>query len=508
MRRLPRLLGTAALAALSGCMVGPDYKRPDAPRPVVFKELLGWKPATPMDAIDRGAWWSVYRDPVLDGLERQVSISNQTVKEAEAAYRAAAAEVAVARANLFPVLGLNAGVTGSSGGGGTSSSSGSGAIVTPSVTVPSGTTSSGRSFGGGSTTRTSYNLQSSLSWDLDVWGRIRRQIESSAAAAQVSAGDLANAQLSAQVTLATDYFELRGSDAMQRLLDQTVAEYERSLRITENQYNAGTAARSDVITAQTQLETTRAQAINVGVARAQFEHAIAVLAGLAPAQLTLPPGPLAAEVPVAPPTVPSALLERRPDIAAAERAMQEQNALIGVQIAAYYPDISLSALYGYVGNPLGSLIQASNRIWSIGGAASETLFSGGARPAAVTAARATYDESVATYRQTVLTAFQQVEDALSTLRILQQQSVVQDNAVRLARQAVQIALNEYRAGTVAYTTVVTNQATALSDEEAALTIGMQSLEASVALIGALGGGWDASQLPTQGQLQRGGPVFP
>ncbi|HST73792.1 MAG TPA: efflux transporter outer membrane subunit [Acetobacteraceae bacterium] len=452
--------------------------------PIVYKELNGWKPATPMDAIDRGAWWSVYRGPVLDGLERQVVISNQTVREAEAAYRAAAAEVKVARANLFPVLENNGGVTRSSGGGGSVSSSGSGGAVIPSVTIPSGTTSGGSSFGDGSST--SYSAQA---------------IESGAAAGQVSAADLVNAQLSAQVAVATDYFELRGSDALQRLLEQTVTEYERSLRITQNQYNAGTAARSDVIIAQTQLETTRAQAINVGVARAQFEHAIAVLIGRPPAELTLPAASLAEDVPVLPPSLPSTLLERRPDIAAAERAMEDENALIGVQVAAYYPDISLSALYGYVGSPLGSLIQASNRVWSLGAAASETLFEGGARPAAVAAARATYDQSVATYRQTVLIAFQQVEDALSTLRILQQQAVVQDNAVRLARQAVQIALNEYRAGTVAYTTVVTDQATALADEQAALSFQSQRLPASAALIGALGGGWSASELPSKGSFQ-------
>lgn len=477
-------------------MVSPDYKRPDAPVPVTFKETKGWKPATPVDEITRGAWWSVYHDPVLDGLERQVNISNQTVKEAEAAYRAAAAEVLVARASLYPVLGLGTGASRFGSGEGAASSARSG-IITPSVTVPSPTTRSG----GGTFTRNTYDLQATFDWDLDVWGRIRRQIESSAAAAQLSAADLANAELSAQITLATDYFELRGSDALQRLLDDTVQQFERSLRITENQYNAGVAARSDVITAQTQLESTRAQAINVGVARTQFEHAIAVLTGHPPANLTLPPGRLATEVPVIPVSVPSTLLERRPDIAAEERAMQQENALIGVQIAAYYPDISLSALYGYSGSPLGSLIQASNQAWSLGAAASQTLFEGGLRPAQVRAARATYDQAVALYRQTVLTAFQQTEDSLSALRILQQQAGVQDNAVRLARQAVQIALNEYRAGTVAYTTVVTNQATALADEEAALSIQIQRLQASVALIGDLGGGWTASDLPTQKALR-------
>jgi len=478
-------------------MVGPDYKRPDAPTSVAFKERKGWKPATPVDGIDRGAWWSVFHDPTLDYLERQVNISNQTVKESEAAYRAAAAEVLVARASLYPVLGLNTGGTRS----GTGQKFGSFSSVT----------GSGAAIGGGGSgvfARNTYDLQATFNWDLDVWGGIRRQIESSAAAAQVSAADLANAQLSAQISLATDYFELRGSDALQRLLDNTVVEYERSLLITQNQYNAGVAARSDVITAQTQVESTRAQAINVGVARAQFEHAIAVLIGSPPANLTLRPGPLATKVPVVPVSVPSALLERRPDIAGAERAMEQENALIGVQIATYYPNISLSALYGYSGSPLGSLIQAGNEVWSLGAAGTEALFEGGLRPAQVAAARATYDQAVATYRQTVLTAFQQTEDSLSTLRILQKQFGVQDNAVRLARQAVQIALNEYRAGTVAFTTVVTNQATELADEEAALTIQMQALEASAALIGDLGGGWSASELPSKAALSRRGKLLP
>ena len=491
MRRCPRAAAAASLAALSGCMVGPDYKRQNAAVPFAYKELAGWKPATPMEGIDRGAWWSVYHDPVLDRLERQIDVSNQTIKQAEAAYRLAAAEVDVARANLFPIIGATAGVTRSGSGGGNS-----------------GVTSSGIVFGGGGATTTNYNLQSTVSWDLDVWGRIRRQIESSAAAAQVGAADLVNARLSVQVSLATDYFDMRGSDALQRLLDQTVTEYERSLRITQNQYEAGTAARSDVITAQTQVETTRAQAINAGVARAQFEHAIAVLIGHPPAELTLPPGALATEVPVTPPSLPSTLLERRPDIAAAERAMEQENALIGVQVAAFYPDISLSALYAYSGNPLGSLIQAGNRIWSLGAAASEVLFEGGGRTAAVAAARAAYDQSVGFYRQTVLTAFQQVEDALSSLRILQQQAVVEDNAVRLAEQAVQISLNEYRAGTVAYTTVVTNQAIALAAEQTALGVQTQRLTESVALIGALGGGWDASELPRKAQFQQNNPFLP
>ena len=363
-----------------------------------FKELAGWKPATPMDAIDRGAWWSVYRDPVLDGLERQADVTNQTIKAAEAAYRQAAAEVRVARASLFPVIGVNGGVrtNGSGGGGG----GGGGGVAVANSGVGGSTRSISGS--GGSSTTTNYTLEGTVDWDLDLWGRIRRQVESNAAAAEVSAADLANARLSVQVAIATDYFQLRGADALQRLLDETVAAFERSLQIAQNQYKVGIAARSDVITAQSQLEATRAQAINVGVARAQFEHAIAVLIGHPPAELTLGAGPLAAQVPVPPPGLPSALLERRPDIAAAERTMVETNALIGVQTAAYYPDVTLSALYGFVGSPVDSLIQTANRVWSLGASASQTLFEGGARSAAVEAAQAAYDQSVATYRQTVL----------------------------------------------------------------------------------------------------------
>lgn len=406
-------LACAACLAVAGCMVGPNYKRPDAPVPVVFKELAakeraGWKLSQPADAADKGAWWSVYHDPELDRLERMVEVSNQTVKSFEAQYRGAVALVAEARAGLFPTIGLSGGATRSGGGSsGGRSSSGLG-------------TSSGSSFG---RSGTEYSISGTVSWDLDVWGRIRRQVESNQAAAQVSAADLANARLSAQATLATDYFDLRAEDALARLLSDTVANYRRALRITQNQYHSGTISSIDVVTAQAQLQSTEAQLVGVGVQRQQFEHAIAILTGHTPAELTIAPAPLAADVPVAPPGLPSALLERRPDIAAAERLMQENNALIGVQTAAYYPDISLSALGEYAGNPLAQLFNASNRLWSLGASGSETLFEGGQRTAAVAAARATYDASVASYRQTVLTAFQQVEDALSGLRFLNSRPV-------------------------------------------------------------------------------------
>lgn len=485
----------ACSVLVAGCEVGPDYATPSAPTTPQFKELAGWKPATPMDGIDRGAWWSIYHDPLLDRLERELVFNNQTIRAQEAAYRQAQALVDEARAGLFPVLSANAGVTRSGSGGGSSGS----------FTNGSGTTSS---FGSGGRTSTSYSLEGSASWDLDVWGKIRRQIESDVAGAQVSAADLANARLSAQASLATDYFEMRTSDALKRLLDRTVEDYRRSLQITENQYAVGVAARSDVITAQTLLQSTISQDINVEVARQQYEHAIAVLTGHPPAELTIPPGEVAREVPVPPSSVPSALLERRPDIAAAERMMQQENALIGVAVAAYYPDISLSALFGYVGSPLGSLISVSNRVWSLGAAATETVFDAGLRSAQVRAARATYDQSVATYRQTVLTAFQQVEDELVALRVLQQQIAVQQDAVQLARRAVEIALNEYRAGTVAYTTVVTAQATALGDEETLLGLQQSRLVASVALIQALGGGFSTADLPKRGDLTRNNPVIP
>jgi NodT family efflux transporter outer membrane factor (OMF) lipoprotein len=403
------------------------------------------------------------------------------VKQFEADYRNAVALVAEARAGLFPTVALSPGVTRSGSGGGSSGSSGAG--------------TTGSSFGSSSRSSTEYSLSGTVTWDLDVWGRVRRQVESNTAAAQVSAADLANAKLSAQATLATDYFDLRAEDALAQLLRDTVAAYRRALQITENQYRAGTTASTDYVTALAQLQSTEAQLIAVGIQRQQFEHAIAVLTGHAPAEVTIAPAPLAAAVPVVPPGLPSALLERRPDIAAAERGMQEENALIGVQIAAFYPDISLSALGEYAGNPLGKLFNAGNQIWSLGASGSETLFEGGLRSASVQAARATYDASVATYRQTVLTAFQGVEDELSDLRILQLQARAEATAVASTRRAVDATLNQYRAGTVPYTSVITEQTLLLSDQQTALSIQQSRLVASVALIEALGGGWSAADLP-------------
>jgi NodT family efflux transporter outer membrane factor (OMF) lipoprotein len=488
-----------ASTGLAGCMVGPDYHRPPAAVPATFKELPGWKLATPSDAAPKGQWWLVFDDATLNDLERQVDISNQTLKEDEAAYRASQALVDEARANLYPVISANAGVTRSSSG------SGGGAVISSTGLTTAG---GGGSAAGKSLAHTQYSLEGSASWTIDVWGAIRRQVQSDVANAQASAATLANARLSAQGSLATDYMELRETDALQRVLDATVSGDRKALEITQNQFAAGFAAQSDVITARTALEAAEAAAINVGVARAQYEHAIAVLIGKPPAALAIPVVNSVPRVPDIPGIVPSALLERRPDVASAERAMKAENALIGVAVAAYYPAVDLSALFGYAGNPLNALISAANRVWSLGASASETLFDGGERSAAVRSARANYDEAVASYRQTVLTAFQQVEDALANLRILAQQDAVDIATVADAKQAVQITLNEYEAGTQAYTTVITAQNSLLSAQETEVNVQETRLTEAVALIQALGGGWSVSDLPDTDWLQRRNPLLP
>jgi NodT family efflux transporter outer membrane factor (OMF) lipoprotein len=459
------------------CSVGPNYHRPSAPVPIVYKEFKGWKVAVPNDTINRGAWWSIYRDPILDGFVKQVNISNQTLKQDEAAFREARAEVREQQSGFFPSLTVTPQIQRQKSGGGANAS-------------------------GGGLPITSYSLEGTATWEPDVWGKIRRSVESSVANAQASAAQLAAAELSLQAELATDYFELRYADSLKSLLDETVRNYQRSLDITKNQYAAGTAARSDVINAEAQLLAAQAAAINVGVQRAQDEHAIALLVGKPPSEVSIPPASLAERVPIVPANVPSALLERRPDIAEAERQMQQENALIGVQVAAYYPTIDLSATFGYAGGPATGLFSASNQVWSLMASASQTLLSGGQRSAAVAAARAVYDQSIANYRETVLAAFQNVEDELASLRILGQQIGVDQAAVKAAQDAVEITLNEYQAGTVAYTTVITAQVTLLTDQETALQVQASRLIASVALVQALGGGWTTSQLPTQHDLQQ------
>jgi NodT family efflux transporter outer membrane factor (OMF) lipoprotein len=478
------------LATASACSVGPDYKKPDAPVATQFKELAGWKPATPQDEIDRGSWWSVYKDPVLNDLMTQIDISNQTLKQSEAAYRQARAVVDQARASFFPTL--------SGSGSAQRSFVGPGASRAGAAATSGGATIVG-SRGGFGVNAFSSSLQGS--WDLDVWGRIRRTVEGDVATAQATAADLASARLSAQATLATDYIQLRYQEALKTLLETTAVDFKRSLEITQNQYAAGVAAKADVLSAQTQYLDAQAQAINAGVLRSTLEHAIAVLVGKPAGDFTIASGKLPDAVPVAPVGLASALLERRPDIAGAERRMAAANAQIGVAIAGYFPDITLTGSYGSQAAQAASLFASPTSVWSVGGQVAETLLDFGSRSAQVEQARAAYDQTVAEYRQSVLTGFQQVEDELSTLRILEQQAQVEIEVVKSAQEAARLTLNQYKAGTVPYSSVITAQATALSDEQTALTVTQNRLTASVALVQAIGGGWDAGKLPRTDQVE-------
>ncbi len=469
-----------AAVALSACAVGPNYHRPGAPTPDKFKEAEGWKPAEPHDAGSGLRWWTVYEDPVLEDLEAQLNVSNQTLKASEAAWREAVAAAQAAGAQIYPTTELSGSAQRSRG------------AVNSYVTSGSGS--------GGTGTRPSpvnqFAVTGNASWEIDLWGKIRRTIESDVATARASEAELAAARLSAQATLAIDYIELRVTDEQIQLLADTIKGYQRSLDITQNQYKVGVAAKADVITAETQLEGAQSQQIGLGVTRATLEHAIAVLIGKPPAQFTLAPATFGAAIPVVPVGLPSALLERRPDIAEAERKVAAANAQIGVAISAYFPDLTLSGSYGFASSAASGLLRAPNNVWSVGASAADALLDFGARRYQVAEARAAYDNTVASYRQTVLAAFQQVEDELASLRILEQQYRVADQTVKDANLAVQLTLNQYKAGIVAYTAVVTAQATALSDAQALLTIRQNRLVASATLIEALGGGWSTQDFST------------
>ena len=417
---------------------------------------------------------------MLDQLEAKIDISNQNVKAAVAAYDQAQALVRQAQAGYWPTVAASATRLRGAGRGGGGSGVTSNGITT--VTQSSSTV-------------TSNSVGVSANWTLDIWGQIRRTVESDRASAQASAAALAAAELSAQATLATDYFELRAQDQLQRLLDDTVTAEQQSLKITESRYRFGVAAKADVVSAQAQLLSSQAQQINAKIQRAILEHAIAVLIGLQPAQFSLPPEAMRADVPTVPAGVPSTLLERRPDVAEAERKVAAANAQIGVATAAYFPTLTLSGSDQYTSSTLSHLISLPNRAWSLGPSLAETLFDAGSRRAQVAQARAAYEASVANYRQTVLSGFEQVEDEIATLRILEQQSVIEESAVKAAREAELLTLNQYKAGTVPYSSVITAQTTRLSAEETALTVLSSRLQASVVLIEALGGGWNSSQLP-------------
>jgi NodT family efflux transporter outer membrane factor (OMF) lipoprotein len=466
-----------ASTLLTACTLGPNYARPEIEAPAAYKEAQDWKTAEPRDSEPRGNWWTVFNDAQLDALAGQVEVSNQTIKAAEARVREARALTQQAQAAYFPIVTANASAT--RGGG--------------RATIGGSTDVSGGGVGG--TVRNSYNVSLDVNWEIDLWGRVRRTVEAGEATAQASVADLEAAKLSAQAQLAEDYFLLRALDAQIRLLTDTVDAYQKSLQLTRNQYAVGVAARADVAQAETQLKSTQAQALDAGVQRAQLEHAIAVLLGKAPANFSIAPEVVATTFPSIPPELPSALLERRPDIAAAERRAAAANAQVGVAEAAFFPSLTLSATGGFQSSVLSQLFSAPSRYWSLGPALAQTIFDAGLRRAQTAQAMATYDENVANYRQTVLAGFQEVEDNLAALRILEQEAAVQDDAVKSARESLTITLNQYRAGTANYLAVVVAQAVALSNERTSLTILGRRLTASVTLIKALGGGWNAAQLP-------------
>jgi NodT family efflux transporter outer membrane factor (OMF) lipoprotein len=464
-------------AALCGCAVGPDYKRPPVATPPAYKEAEGWTKAEPADAAPRGDWWTIFNDPLLNQLEAQVVVSNQNLAAAEAAYRQAHDTVAEQRAALFPTLSLTGSATRSGRGGPATivSSGGGGVSIVPK-------SSSTFQIGGGA------------SWEPDLWGKVRRTVESAKANAEASDADLANARLSAQSELAVDYIQLRADDEQKRLLDLTVDGYKRSLKIATDQYNAGLTAKNDMLTAQSQLANTQAQAVDLMRQRATLEHAIAVLVGQAPASFSIATTDWTLTVPDTPVSVPSLLLQRRPDIASAERRMAAANAQIGVQTAAFFPTLNLTGQYGFSSGSLGSLIGSSTSLWSLGATAAETVLDFGARQARVRESRAAYDQSVAQYRQTVLSAFQEVEDDLAAVRVLSQELPLRREASQDADQAERIAINQYKAGIADYTTVVVAQAAALSARQSLLTTQSSMIAAATQLITAMGGGWNATEM--------------
>ena len=464
---------------LTACTVGPDYRRPASATSVTFKELKGWKQAQPRDHELPGKWWEIFKDPYLNALEEQVDIANQSIAQAEAQFRQSQSLVQTATAAYFPTS------TGTASVNRFRAASGQNVAVRG--------------------VRYLFGAALSAAWEPDLWGSVRRQVESSEANAQASAATLQALRLSTQATLAQNYFLLRVLDAQIKLLNDTVAAYEKTLKITQNRYAAGIAAKSEVVQAEAQLETAQAQAINLGVQRAQMEHAIAMLIGKTPAELTITLAPLNSLIPPVPVSVPSQLLERRPDIAAAERQAAAANAQIGVAKAAYFPTLNLSANNGTQSSQFSSLLSSAARYWALGPAAvAIPLFDGGARGAQMQQAIDTYDASVAAYRQSVLVSFQEVEDNLAALRILEEEMQVQNKAVESSNKAVQLTTNQYKAGTVSFLNVMIDQAAALANEKTAVDLQGQRLNAAVMLVKALGGGWNISSLPSQDEV--GGEV--
>ena len=468
------LLTVAILGSqISACTLGPDYHRPEAPQATEFKELNGWKTAEPKDHFLSSDWWTVFNDPMLNQLQQQV-VANQSLVQAEAQYRQAQYLLQSSQSSLLPLATLNGSFNNFKSAKGTSQ-------VIPGV-------------------RTLFGNTVAMAWEPDLWGSVRRQIEANTDNAQASAALLQGIRLSTQASLAQAYFQLRAIDAERKLYDETVEAYQQTLKITQNRYAVGVVAKTDVVQAETQWQSAKAQALNLGIQRASFEHAIAVLIGKAPAELTINPTEFNHQAPSIPVSLPSDLLERRPDIAAAERQVAAANAQIGIAKAAYYPRLNLAMTNGFQSSDVASLFSTVSRYWALGPAAAAlTIFDGGVKNAQYKQAVAGFDASVAAYRQTVLTGFQEVEDNLAALRILDQERAVQTQAVSAADKALELITNQYKAGTVSYINVMTAQAAALSNHQTAVQLQQQQLNTAVALIKALGGGWQEQQLPSDEQ---------
>ena len=488
-----------ALALLPlGCSVGPKYQRPEAQSPAGYKELADWKLAEPGDAALHGKWWELFNDPQLNALEEQVNVSNQNIASAFASFLQARAMVREAQAQYYPTLTTAPSITRSHSSANLLASSGTTTTASTGTGTATGTTITGTAMTSttGSRTFNDFDLPFDASWTPDLWGRVRNTVKGDVAAAQASAADLENTRLTAQAELAVDYYELRTQDSLKQLLDATVVAYQQSLDLTKAQFETGIGTDEAVAQAEVQLQTTQAQATNLGIARAQYEHAIALLVGQPASSFSIPVEPLRAEPPAIPIGVPSQLLERRPDVAADERLMAQANAQIGVAKAAYFPTLTLSASGGFESSASSNWLTWPSRFWSVGPSLAETLFDAGLRRATVQQYEAAYQQTVANYRQTVLTAFQQVEDNLAALRILSTQVQQQDAAIKASARYLAIATDRYRLGLDPYLDVITAQTVLLSNQQTAATLRMQQLTDSVQLIEALGGGWDASQLPS------------
>lgn len=477
-RRIGLFAAGLTTLLLASCTVGPKYSKPSVPAapayteqpPSSFKETAGWKMAQPGDAQIRGKWWELFGDPQLNALEEQVAPANQTLKISEANFRQARAQIKLNRSNLYPTIGVNPQITANR------------------ISGNSPTGLAGYQYG-------DFALPVNVSYDVDFWGRIRRTIANAREQFQASAADLENVKLELQTEVAVDYFEARSADAQKQLLDDTTMAYRKALQLTENRYNGGVASKVEVAQAQTQLDQTQAQEIDAGVARAQFEHAIGVLIGKPPEEFKLGIMSLKEGPPGIPAGLPSQLLERRPDIASAERQVAAANEQIGIARAAFFPDLLITAVGGFQGSSIVDWLTWPSRYWAVGPQIAETVFDFGRRRAQVEAAQAGYDAQVANYRQTALTAFQEVEDNLSSLRILEQESAKQHEATTAAESSLQLSLNRYKGGLVTYLEVVTAQSTALTNERTEVDLMRRRMDASVQLIKALGGGWDVSNLP-------------